>query len=127
MEGGLSQDDLARLMARVDEQLALGALRPAADIPSPALDDLAARVGRLRQMRAPLLAVSGRGPAALLRRLVNVPLLLVGFKQRSFNQELLEALDVAIDLLRAQQAELAELRAALPAHGAAPPEPEGPR
>lgn len=101
----LSGQELAQMMRAVDERLAEQLPAPGAPPvagvlpPLPALEVLDARVRRLRQMRAPLFAVSGWRPSELLRRALNLPIAAFGYKQRRFNEELVDALELALDVI----------------------------
>jgi hypothetical protein len=89
----------------VEERLAEQLPRPAAQPspsalpPLPELETLDARIRRLRQMRAPLFVVSGWRPQEILRRALNLPIAALGYKQRRFNEELLDTLEVALDVI----------------------------
>lgn len=135
---GLSRQELADIMRGVDENLARLPIRqPAHSLPDgadeelpplPDLEDLEQRVRKLRQMRAPLFVVQGWRPPDLVRRLLNLPIAALSYKQRRFNEELLDALDMTLDALRdlrlyaeRQELEIRSLKAARHSRGA----PEG--
>jgi predicted SAM-dependent methyltransferase len=103
-DGALDQDELERILQRIDENLALRPLLhnqlddPAsaeiagAPPPLPSVADVPSRLHRLHMMRAPLFAIKGRSLRDQLKRLLNLPIRLFGHRQTRFNQELLELL-----------------------------------
>jgi hypothetical protein len=120
----LTQGEIGIIMDRVDEYLTLQpvlrAMQSTTGSTTVDLNELDRRLRRLRQMRAPLFVVGGYAPGDLLRRLLNLPIALFGHKQRSFNDELLSTLDIALEALRDLQLqvgrhdqELREMRATL--------------
>ncbi|MEN9938090.1 MAG: hypothetical protein RLZZ387_4669 [Chloroflexota bacterium] len=120
--GEIGTDELDLIMLHVDEYTARGPRPPSEAVGEepPGLEDLGQRLQRLRQMRAPLFVVSGWRPADLARRLLNLPIMVLSYKQKHFNDELLDALDATLDALRdthalveQQTRELKSLRAAV--------------
>jgi hypothetical protein len=101
----LKSAELADIMQAVDAHLADHAPRVATQAsqstlpPLPELETLDARIRRLRQMRAPLFVVSGWRPQEIVRRALNLPIAALGYKQRRFNEELLDTLEVALDVI----------------------------
>lgn len=102
---GLSQAELEHILRQIDEHLMRSdqlsepgtADSTSADIGAPpAMPDsaqLSWRLEELRHMRAPLFVVKGRDWRNQLKRLMNLPIRVLSFKQISFNRQIIELLD----------------------------------
>jgi hypothetical protein len=104
----LAQAELEQILRQIDENLARSDLlgKPDAaygesqDIGAPpTMPDVAQlswRLEELRYMRAPLFVIKGRDWRNQLKRLMNLPIRVLSFKQISFNRQLLELLDLML-------------------------------
>lgn len=95
--------ELEQILRQIDENLArsdlLGAPYAADGAigtppTMPDVTELAWRLEELRAMRAPLFVVKGRDWRNQLKRLINLPIRVLSFKQISFNRQLLDLLDL---------------------------------
>jgi hypothetical protein len=118
----LEQAELEQILHRIDEGLALRSLfrDPPADAPpvSADLGDLPERLTLLKAVGAPLFTARGWRPKSLVKKLVNLPIRVVGRKQIYFNWQVLAALDeflVQVQALRGSQAQIAEAQRELAA------------
>lgn len=99
----LDPAELERILRRIDENLAHAPLLPAAGAPvatagEPLADlgDLPERIQELHRMQAPLFVVQGRLLPRLAKRLLNLPIRVFGYKQRSFNRTLVDTLGMLL-------------------------------
>jgi hypothetical protein len=102
----LSETELEQILRQIDDNLAYSALvgeqdrayDDAGEIGAPPAmpdtADLSWRLEDLRYMRAPLFVVKGRDWRNQLKRLLNLPIRVLNFKQISFNRQLLDLLDL---------------------------------
>lgn len=102
----LSQTELEQILRQIDEHLARsellgepyaaddGGQAIGAPPTMPDVAELAGRLDELRSMRAPLFVVKGRDWRNQLKRLVNLPIRVLSFKQISFNRQLLDLLEL---------------------------------
>jgi hypothetical protein len=102
----LAPVELEQILRQIDENLAHSELlgKPDAaygesgDIGAPPtmpeVAELAGRLENLRYMRAPIFVIKGRDWRNQLKRLMNLPIRVLSFKQISFNQQLLDLLDL---------------------------------
>ena len=101
----LSIEELGKILQRVDENLVVSPLAQEAreDIASSAIlpiSDLLGRLHELKQMRAPLFVVKGRDIRNQLKRLANLPIKVLSYKQIRFNRDLLELLTLLLNVLQ---------------------------
>ncbi|HEU5098081.1 MAG TPA: hypothetical protein VFU22_03485 [Roseiflexaceae bacterium] len=102
----LTETELEQILRQIDDNLARSALLSADaagyddtgdfGLPPtmPDTADLSWRLEDLRYMRAPLFVVKGRDWRNQVKRLLNVPIRVLNFKQISFNRQLLDLLDL---------------------------------
>jgi predicted SAM-dependent methyltransferase len=99
----LDQQELERILRRIDENLALRPLLREADQGAPGGQvplDLVERLQSLLSMHAPLFVIKGRNLPNLVKWLINLPIRVFGYKQIMFNRELLELLAPMLALLQ---------------------------
>lgn len=108
-------EELQEILRRIDENLELRPLlrdmaplgealsdeAPGAPPGLPDLVDLPERLQRLRALRAPYFLTAGNGIGAWVKRLLNLPLRIYGFKQHLHNQIQVDAVDLLFDQVRA--------------------------
>ena len=94
-------EEVNDILERIDQNLATRMAARAPDpqtAPStlPVLPDTSALDHHFREVKrstAPLFTVTGRSPKQLLRRVLNMPIKVFGYKQRHFNGELIHLLE----------------------------------
>lgn len=103
--GEIAPEELEQILRRIDENLARSQLlsEPDAtygesgDIGAPPMlpdvGELSWRLEELRYMRAPLFVIKGRDWRNQIKRLMNLPIRILSFKQISFNRQILELID----------------------------------
>lgn len=102
----LSPQDLEEILGRIDENLELRPLLAAGEpiaadsdeevalAPLPDLGDLSGRIHSVRSFNAPYFLIHESGLRGWLKRLVNLPLRVFGYKQALFNSHVLDMLDL---------------------------------
>jgi hypothetical protein len=109
----LEQAELDQILRRIDEGLALRPLfrEPPADAApvAPDLGDLPERLSLLKTVGAPLFTARGWRPKSLAKKLVNLPIRVLGRKQIYFDWQVLAALDEMLSQFQAQRGSLAQL------------------
>jgi predicted nucleic acid-binding Zn-ribbon protein len=102
----LSPEALEEILRRIDENLELRPLLLASDsaatqprsdedlvlAPLPEMTDLSGRIHAVRSFNAPYFLVQERGLRGFVKRLINLPLRLFGYKQALFNSHALDML-----------------------------------
>jgi hypothetical protein len=101
----LSLDELEHILQRVDENLTMSPVLSEAheEIDSSTIlpiSDLFGRLQELKQMRAPLFVIKGRDVRNQLKRLLNLPIRVLGHKQIRFNRDILELLTLLVTSLQ---------------------------
>jgi hypothetical protein len=101
----LSLDELEHILQRVDENLTMSpVLREShEEVDSSTIlpiSDLFGRLQELNQMRAPLFVIKGRDVRNQLKRLLNLPIRVLGHKQIRFNRDILELLTLLVTSLQ---------------------------
>lgn len=101
----LSDDELGHILQRVDENLMMSPVLQEIheDTDSSTIlpiSDLFGRLHELKQMRAPLFVVKGKDVRNQLKRLINIPIRVLNYKQIRFNRDLLELLTLLLNLLQ---------------------------
>ncbi len=111
VESDLDPAELEEILRRIDENLELRpllnrSLHPtgvdgsAGAPPLPETGDFAWRLQNLKNLRAPLFVVYGRGLRDRLKQALNLPIKLFGRKQILFNRDLLEMLQMLLVFLQ---------------------------
>jgi hypothetical protein len=118
----LSPDALEQLLQRIDENLELRPLLLADDRPTervdeelmlaalPDMGDISARLHSVRAFNAPYFLTRETGLRGLLKKILNLPLRVFGYKQAVFNGhalDILEALAIQAHALRHRSEQLA--------------------
>ncbi len=112
-QAALSDKDLEQILQRIDENLELRSVLEksrstsvqAAETPAllPDLGEMARHLQELHYNQAPLFVIKGNRWQRFLRRLINYPIRIFGYKQLGFNHELLAALDALMPQLHSLQ------------------------
>ena len=113
------QRELSEILRVIDDHLEGGALasseRDAGAAPStptwpPESLDLSERLNAMRAMHAPLFVPTGRDWRSLVKRFLNVPIRVFGWRQLHFNALLVEVLGLLVAELRALRQHVEEVR-----------------
>jgi hypothetical protein len=116
IDADLPAGEMERILERIEENLAFRKVLkdgggPGFELPAiPPLAGFDERHQGLRRLNAPFFVPEGRGLSALFRRLLNLPLSVLGHKQAQFNQQMI---DLTTQLAASSHQSLTEQRNAL--------------
>jgi len=100
----LPQHEINDILRRADEHLEQHPLLHAPSLLSAPITDLSWKLQNLYFMQAPLFVVKGNGLREQIKRILNLPIRVFGYKQIRFNHELLEL--VGLMLVQLQEIRL---------------------
>lgn len=111
-QASLSPEELQDILDRIKANLSRHPVF-SPEVALKALDDMEQRLQYLRSSKAPFFVeANGRGPVAIVARILNLPIRLFGRRQVQFNKVLREFLadaSVLLQILYEQSAEIARL------------------
>ena len=100
----LPQREINDILRRADEHLEQHPLLHASSLSSVPIADLSWRLQNLYFMQAPLFVIKGNSLKEQIKRVLNLPIRVFGYKQIRFNHELLEL--VGLMLVQLQEIRL---------------------
>ncbi len=100
----LSQQEINDILRRADKHLEQHPLLSVSSLSSATIADLSWRLQNLYFMQAPLFLVKGNSLREQIKRILNLPIRVFGYKQIRFNHELLEL--VGLMLIQIQEISL---------------------